>query len=158
MYEYKKISSNQVPIELLLEADPSEACISCYLQGATCFASYLADDNGKGIIVAACVVNQSSDSDSVNEVEIYNIAVSPLHQKQGIGSTLLLYVLEQLKEQGFDRVVLGTGTFGYQLTYYQRAGFRVEGVRKNYFIKRYPEPIYEHGLQHIDMLRLGIDL
>ncbi|WCE30800.1 GNAT family N-acetyltransferase [Vibrio sp. SCSIO 43137] len=158
MYEYKKITSNQIPIELLLEADPSEACIGRYLQGATCFATYLTGDNGEETIVAACVTNQSSDSDSVNEAEIYNIAVSPLHQKQGIGSTLLVYVLEQLKEQGFDRVILGTGTFGYQLTYYQRAGFRVEGVRKNYFIKHYPEPIYEHGLQHIDMLKLGIDL
>ncbi|MBB3060531.1 hypothetical protein [Microbulbifer rhizosphaerae] len=56
-----------------------------------------------------------------------------------------------------QRLEVGAGTFGYQLTFYQRQGFRVERIDKNFFLKSYPEPIVENGIQHGDMLRLTFE-
>lgn len=86
--------------------------------------------------------------------EIYNVSVYPAYQGQGLGSELLTFVLSHLPSKGINRVELGTGTFGYQLIYYQRLGFRVESVVKDYFLRHYSEPIYENGIQHQDSLRL----
>jgi hypothetical protein len=50
------------------------------------------------------------------------------------------------------------GSFGHQLTFYQRAGFRVVAVEPDYFLQHYPEPLFENGLQHRDRLRLALAL
>lgn len=147
--EFLECSYTVLPQDLLLEADPDWQSISSYLDGSWCF---IAQDNSQ--ILAACVVKATSPS----VAEIFNIAVYPQWQQQGIGSQLLKFVLAQLSLKAITRVELGTGTFGYQLTYYQRLGFRVDGVIKNHFVDHYPEPIYEHGIQHQDMLRLSISL
>lgn len=85
-----------------------------------------------------------------------NIAVSPAVQQHGVGTQLLGYVIEKVKESGAHRLEVGTGTFGYQLTFYQRQGFRVDYIDKDFFLKNYPEPIIENGIQHKDMLRLSL--
>ncbi|WP_375754098.1 GNAT family N-acetyltransferase [Vibrio sp. HN007] len=151
---FKEVKPTDLPIALLLEADPSKTCIQSYLERSLCFAAF---ENEQ--LVGACVTHsQATDSEETDHTEIFNIAVWPEFQGKGIGTALLKHVIEQLKKYGYKTVELGTGTFGYQLTYYQRLGFRVEGVRKNFFIEHYEEPIYEHGLQHIDMLRLALKL
>ncbi len=58
---------------------------------------------------------------------------------------------------GARRLEVGTGTFGYQLTWYQRNGFRVFAVERDFFLANYEEPIYENGIQLKDMLRLAVD-
>jgi hypothetical protein len=70
----------------------------------------------------------------------------------------LKFALTELANKKVNRVELGTGTFGYQLAYYQRIGFRVESVLKDHFLANYPEPIFENGIQLKDMLRLYIEL
>ena len=79
----------------------------------------------------------------------------PAASSRGIGSGLLRFVLENLAGKGIGRVELGTGSFGHQLAYYQRHGFRVHAVVKDHFLIHYPEPLMEHGIQHsaVDMLR-----
>lgn len=147
--QYTEVKSSQIPLDLLLEADPSEASISSYLSESWCFAAL---DNGR--ILAACIVKPHTSS----LAEVFNISVYPEFQGQGVGSVLLKSVLFQLPSKGINRVELGTGTFGYQLTYYQRLGFRVDSVIKDYFLLNYPDPIFENGLQHKDMLRLYVQL
>ncbi|EXJ14911.1 acetyltransferase, GNAT family [Imhoffiella purpurea] len=56
------------------------------------------------------------------------------------------------------RLEVGTGTFGYQLAFYQREGFRVDAIEKDFFLSNYDGPIYEDGIQLKDMLRLALDL
>ena len=63
-----------------------------------------------------------------------------------------------MRKKSIKRLELGTGTFGYQLAYYQRHGFRVESVVRDHFLINYSQPIYEDGIQHRDMLRLIIEL
>ena len=147
--EYTEVSRYEVPMQLLLEADPSERSIESYLNDAWCFA---AKRNGQ--ILGACIAKSTSEGIA----EIFNVSVYPTFQQQGIGSGLLSFALSQLAAKHVIRVELGTGTFGYQLTYYQRLGFRVDSVLKDHFLVNYPEPIYEDGIQHKDMLRLYIKI
>ncbi|ALU42982.1 GNAT family N-acetyltransferase [Pseudoalteromonas rubra] len=144
-----EISTSQVPQALLLEADPSEHNIRQYMRDAWCYVV-----KAESQIVAACVVG----SKNVPCVEIFNVSVLPAFQQQGIGTKLLKYVLAGLVEKQAIRVELSTGAFGYQLTYYQRLGFRVGSVVKDHFVRHYAEPIIEDGIQHKDALRLYINL
>ncbi|WNO10046.1 GNAT family N-acetyltransferase [Teredinibacter sp. KSP-S5-2] len=146
--QYKEVSQSCAPMALLLLADPSEENIHSYLNDSWVFAA----TNGEEII-GVCVAKKITDA----LAEIYNVSVDPSNQKQGIGTKLLKFTLELLAQKGIIRVELGTGTFGYQLTYYQRAGFRVDSVIKNHFIENYSKPIYEDGIQLKDMLRLYIE-
>jgi hypothetical protein len=65
--------------------------------------------------------------------------------------------IERVKESGAKQLVVGTGTFGYQLTFYQRQGFRVESINKDFFLENYTEPVIENGIQHKDMFRLILE-
>tara|TARA_Y100001956_G_scaffold80323_1_gene95295 strand:+ start:5948 stop:6418 length:471 start_codon:yes stop_codon:yes gene_type:complete len=144
-----EVKSTAIPFSLLLEADPSETSISSYLSGSWCFAALEGDK-----VVGACIVKPLDNT----LAEVFNVAVYPEHQGRGIGSKLLKFVLSDLPTKGIHRVELGTGTFGHQLTYYQRLGFRVDSILKDHFLLNYPEPIFENGIQHKDMLRLYVML
>ncbi len=134
---------------LLLEADPSEQCIQSYLKDSWCFAAFEGEE-----IVGICFVKPENDTTA----ELFNIAVAPDIQAKGIGTQLLKFTLHALSNKGIEKVELGTGSFGHQLAFYQRQGFRVDSVRKNFFLDHYDEPIFEMGIQHKDMLRLVCDL
>jgi ribosomal protein S18 acetylase RimI-like enzyme len=82
--------------------------------------------------------------------------VDPAHQKSGYGTALLKWVIECCRNAGARRLEVGTGTFGYQLAFYQRHGFRVTRIDHDFFVNNYPEPIFEDGIQLFDMLRLAL--
>lgn len=139
------IEANQIPIELLLEADPSTSMINRYLEHAVCFSAHIGDE-----IIGCCVCHINDDC----SLTIFNLAFYSKFQKLGYGKQLLSYVIKQAKFNGLYRIELMTGTFGHQLSFYQRFGFRVESVDKDFFNRHYPEPIFENGIQHQDSLRL----
>ncbi len=149
MLTFRVVHGKKVPLDLLLIADSSEDSINQYLIGAHCFGAF--DESN---IVGVCVVNRNLNDCT----EIYNISVLPEKQKQGIGTKLLEFVIKKLVDSGEKRIELGTGTFGYQLMFYQRLGFRVENVWRDHFIDNYDEPIFVDGLQLKDMLRLCLVL
>jgi len=136
-------------MSLLLIADPSEIKINEYLHGANCFGAFVNEE-----LVGVCITNSNING----EIEIFNIASLPNERKKGIGSNLLKFVINECSKRAVKKLVLGTGTFGYQLTFYQRLGFRVDSVLKDFFTTNYDHPIYEDGIQHHDMLRLAINL
>ena len=142
---FRLVEAKQIPLALLLEADPSQERIRSYLKKALRFAAL--DNNTE---IGACTAKPISD----RVIELLNISVQPDQQAKGIGRRLLKFTLAQLSEQGFRRVKLGTGAFGYQLAFYQRLGFRVDSVINDCFLDNYTEEIYEQGIQHKDMLRL----
>ena len=147
--KYAEVEAGEIPIPLLLEGDPSEQSVRSYLGGSWCYAAIL-----DGLVVGACLVEAVGESTA----EVHNVSVMPEHHRKGIGTELLQFALLDLPTKHVRRVELGTGTFGYQLTYYQRLGFRVDSVVKDHFLINYPEPIYEDGIQHKDQLRLYIEL
>lgn len=144
----KPIPSTEAPLDLLLEADPSTDAIKRYLEHSTCHVATIEEE-----IVGAYVIQPLDDGIH----ELMNIAVAPAHQGNGIGTKLLNHAIAVANEAGARRLELGTGTFGYQLAFYQRAGFRVIAVERDYFLIHYDEPVIEEGIQHKDRLRLAFD-
>lgn len=147
--ELMEVKPDKVPLSLLLEGDPSESSISAYLTDSWCFVAEM-----DGIVVGACIVKSMAPNFS----EVFNVSVRPEFQQKRIGTDLLVYAIQALKLKKIKRLELGTGSFGYQLAYYHRLGFRVDSVVKNHFTDNYAQPVYENGIQHKDMLRLYLDL
>lgn len=141
----REIPSTDAPVALLLLADPSEDKVRSYLPGSRCFIA-----SSGGDIVGACVVLPLG----AGAYELMNIAVEPGQQRSGHGTALLKWVIGFFRRSGASRIEVGTGTFGYQLAFYQRLGFRVAGIDHGFFVNNYAEPVFEDGIQHFDMLRL----
>jgi N-acetylglutamate synthase-like GNAT family acetyltransferase len=147
MIEIREATAADVPMDLLLLADPSEEKIRSYLPRSRCF---VASKNGG--VVGVCVI-QPLDAGTY---ELMNIAVHPSHQNFGHGTMLLKWVINFFHNSGAKQLEVGTGTLGYQLAFYQRQGFRVTSIDRDFFIKNYGEPIFEDGIQLFDMLRLTL--
>ncbi len=135
------------PMALLLLADPSKEKVRAYLPSSKCFVA-----SNNGTVVGACVVQPRE----TGVQELMSIAVHPEHRKSGIGAMLLKWVIDFYRRAGASQLEVGTGTFGYQLAFYQRQGFRVIGIDRDFFVKNYDEPIFEDGIRLMDMLRLTI--
>lgn len=147
--EIREVPPQEAPINLLLEADPSVKKINSYLTRSRCMIA-----NIQGETLGVYIVLQISPG----VYELMNIAISPDHQQKGIGLKLLKHAIATVNKWGASRLEVGTGAFGYQLAFYQREGFRVFAVERDFFLKNYEEPIYEASIQHKDMLRLAIDV
>lgn len=88
-------------------------------------------------------------------IEIKYIAVDEKLQGQGIGTSLLKDAILRAKKKGYENIVIGTGDCGIkQIQLYQKVGFEIFDVKKNFFIDNYPEPIYENGRLCRDMVML----
>ncbi|WP_454190215.1 GNAT family N-acetyltransferase [Paenibacillus sp. Marseille-Q7038] len=136
-----------VPYEILLLADPSKAVIDEYIhRGQRSVAVFHGESIG--IVVLLHTRPQT--------YEIVNLAVKEKYQGKGIGRALLRYALEQAKDQGASTIEIGTGNSSLdQLGFYQREGFRITGIDRDFFIKHYPDSIIENGILCVDMLRLS---
>jgi N-acetylglutamate synthase-like GNAT family acetyltransferase len=141
-------SPDTIPLRLLLEADPEEAHMRIYLSRSRCLVALAA-----GTVIGAAVVLPRS----AEVHELMAIAVDPACRGCGVGTMLLRRVIEEIRGAGARRLEVGTGTFGPQLAWYQRAGFRPFAIDQDHFLREYVGPIVEEGLQHKDMLRLAID-
>ena len=141
----EQVPPTQAPIDLLLLADPSEQKIRSYLHHSQCFVA-----SRDGTVIGACLVQPMR----VTCCEIMSIAVHPDHQKTGTGTLLLKWIIDFYRRSGALQLEVGTGSFGYQLAFYQKQGFRVTGIERNFFIDNYDEPIVEDGIRLYDMLRL----
>lgn len=92
---------------------------------------------------------------SETTVEIKNIAVAENVRGQGYGRQLLQHALAESARRGFEFVEIGTGNSSLgQLALYQKCGFRLYAIDKDFFRKNYPEPIVENGIECRDMIRL----
>lgn len=142
---------NKIPYHLLLLADPSKELIDKYLKTGEC---YVAKNNDNEIVGEYVLVKIS------NEVwEIKNIAVDPKFQGQGYGKALILDATERARKSGAHEIEIGTGNSSLkQLSLYQKCGFRIVGVDKDFFVKNYSEPILENEILCRDMVRLAIKL
>lgn len=146
----KKISSYEVPLKLLLLADPSKDAINKYLKKGICFAAY--DKNN--IIGVYILVSKN-----VDVLEIMNISVAKNKQNKGIGKMLVFDAIRRAKKEKARKLLVGTGNSSInQLAFYQKCGFRISKIKKDYFIKKYKNPIYENGIQCIDMIMLELEL
>lgn len=144
----REVAPQQVPLELLLLADPNEARVRAYLPDCRCFVAWQDEQ-----VLGACTVLQKA----AGVQELMSIAVCASRQRGGVGSRLLRAVIDAVRDSGARALEVGTGSFGYQLAFYQRQGFRVTAIDRDFFVRHYPQPIYEEGIQLLDMLRLTLE-
>ncbi|WP_025028961.1 GNAT family N-acetyltransferase [Caldalkalibacillus mannanilyticus] len=147
----KKLDSiDDVPMELLLLADPSIANIQKYINNSLIFVATSEEDTVGVIIVL---------SHNESTMEIMNVAVNEEYQGKGIGKILIQAAIEFCRSINVRRVEIGTGNSSImQLGFYQKCGFRIYEIWEDHFINNYDEEIYENGIQCRDMIRLKIEL
>jgi ribosomal protein S18 acetylase RimI-like enzyme len=139
-----------LPIDLLLEADPSLELVKEYCQKGAC---YVAEKDGNIIGVYVLLARRA------NTVEVMNISVLEAFQGQGIGKALMRDAIKNAKVAGYEWIQIGTGNSSInQLALYQKCGFRVTGIEQDFFIKHYSEEIFENGIQCRDMIKLTLRL
>lgn len=131
-------------MELLLLADEDVKMIEKYLYRGDLFALY--DDGLKSV----CVVTRESDE----ECELKNIATYEKWNDKGYGSKLLDHIFSYYKGK-YTSMLVGTGDIPWILQFYQKNGFEISHRIQNFFTDNYDHPMYENGVQLVDMVYLS---
>jgi aminoglycoside 6'-N-acetyltransferase I len=143
-------TDEEIPYNLLLLADETIEAINKYIYNSEI---YVLEENNRIIAVYAL------QKLNAEEAEIKNIAVASEYQGKSIGKLLLRDTAERTKAEGFKTLIIATGDAGTkQLYLYQKEGFKIASVRKNFFVDNYPKPIYENNVQLKDMIILKKEL
>lgn len=138
------------PYDLLLLADPSREHVDDYLNRGMCCIATVCDE-----VIGAFVLIHTRPS----TMEIVNIAVREDFQGKGIGKMLIRTAIERAKENRAKTVEIGTGNSSiHQLALYQKCGFRMTSIDRDFFVRHYDEEIYENGIRCRDMVRLSLEL
>ena len=130
-------------LSLLLLADEQENMIDRYLERGT---MYVLNDNG---VKAECVV-----TDECNGIlEIKNIATVPEYQGKGYARALIEFVINNYRGK-YSILQVGTGDSPLSIPFYEKCGFVRSHIIPNFFTDNYDHPIYEDGVQLVDMVYL----
>jgi len=142
--EIRYISENKKQfLDLLLLGDEQEDMIDRYLDRGDLFALY------DGNLKAVCLVTQEDDI----TCELKNIAVCKEFQGQGSGSAIIGFITDHYKGR-YETMILGTGDVPSILSFYKKCGFEPSHRIKNFFTDNYDHPMFEEGVQLIDMVYL----
>ncbi|MBP6116497.1 MAG: GNAT family N-acetyltransferase [Neisseriaceae bacterium] len=136
-----------LPLSLLLLANPSVALIEADLEQGQCHLLHDATGALVGAAILQCV--------GTDTLELKAIAIAPERQGLGWGKRFLAALIEAARAQNAHTLFVGTANSSLnQLGFYQKSGFRLSHILPNYFLDHYPEPIFEQGLQALDMVYL----
>ena len=93
-------------------------------------------------------------TDEGNEIlEIKNIAVDPENQGKGYGKALIDFLASKYADE-YSVLQVGTGDSPLTVPFYEECGFVRSHNIPNFFTDNYDHPIYECGVQLIDMVYL----
>lgn len=146
--EIRKVETDQKRyLDLLLLADEQENMVDLYLERGTMYV--LVDDGVK----AECVVTDEGNS----ILELKNIAVEPAAQGRGYGKAMVDFLVRTYKER-YTVLQVGTGDSPSTIPFYEACGFRRHHLVRNFFTDHYDHPIYERGVQLVDMVYLQREL
>jgi len=129
-------------LELLLLADESEIMIDKYLGRSEMF---VLDDYG---IKAECVITEENKG----IYELKNIAVLPEYHRKGYGKKLIEHLFVIYSD--CNVMFVGTGDCPSVLSFYHSCGFTESHRVKNFFVENYDHPMFEDGIQLVDMVYL----
>ena len=130
-------------LDLLLLADEQENMIDRYLDNGR---MYILNDNG---VKSECVITDERNG----VLEIKNIATVPEHQGKGYAKALIDFIVEKYTEQ-YAVLQVGTGDSPLTIPFYEKCGFVRSHIIPNFFTDNYGHPIYECGVQLVDMVYL----
>jgi ribosomal protein S18 acetylase RimI-like enzyme len=139
---YKITENKKEYLELLLLADEQEDMVDRYLERGDMF---VLNDGG---VKAECVVT----AEGPGIYELKNIAVVPEHQKKGYGKKLIENLFSEYPDCAL--LLVGTGDVPSGIGFYEKCGFVRSHRVKNFFTDNYRHPIFEDGIQLIDMVYL----
>lgn len=146
--EIKKIETDKKQyLDLLLLADEQEDMVDRYLERGT---MYVLEDGG---VKAECVVTDERNG----ILELKNIAVEPDFQGKGYGKALVDFLIRTYAGR-YVTMQVGTGDSPSTVPFYESCGFRRHHLVKNFFTDHYDHPIYEGGVQLVDMVYLQMEL
>ena len=146
--EIKRVETDKKRyLDLLLLADEQEDMVDRYLERGT---MYVLEDGG---VKAECVVTDEGDG----ILELKNIAVAPDFQGRGYGKAMVAFLVQTYTEQ-HTVLQVGTGDSSSTIPFYESCGFRRHHLVKNFFTDHYDHPIYEGGVQLVDMVYLQREL
>ncbi|MBE6823638.1 MAG: GNAT family N-acetyltransferase [Ruminococcaceae bacterium] len=130
--------------DLFLLADPSKDMVRRYLHQGFLLGAETQDGRIAGEILTVPV--------GTNEWEIKNLAVSEVFQGKGLGKALVEAVQYRLPKGTV--LLVGTDDVSGNVGFYESCGFSRFRTEPGFFVKNYPEPLYDHGAQCIDMIYL----
>jgi ribosomal protein S18 acetylase RimI-like enzyme len=140
-------------LPLLLLADESLQQVRSYMQQGELYAFM-----GHGEVAVGIVLTVPLEESSV---ELKAVAVDTPQQNRGIGRRMLAAVIEELRRRGVRRAVVGTANAGIgQLAYYQKAGFRLLRIERDFFspARGYPAVMEDNGIRLRDMVWMDLEL
>ena len=142
--EIRKVETDKKQyLSLLLLADEQEDMVDRYLERGI---MYVLEDDG---VKAECVVTDEGDG----VLELKNLAVDPAAQGRGYGKAMVDFLIRTYKGQ-YAVLQVGTGESPSTIPFYEACGFRRHHLVKNFFTDHYDHPIYECGVQLVDMVYL----
>ena len=130
-------------LDLLLLADEQEDMIDRYLDNGT---MYVLEDNG---VKCECVVTDEGNG----ILEIKNIATAPDAQRKGYAKALIGFLVQTYTGR-YSVLQVGTGDSPLTVPFYEKCGFVRSHIIPNFFTDNYDHPIYECGIQLVDMIYL----
>lgn len=131
-------------MDLLLLADEQEDMIDRYLDRGEMFVLFDPEAVGE------CVVCDQGEG----VFEIKNLATNPKVHGKGYGRALIEFVMEHYRDR-CRQMLVGTGDSPLTLPFYKKCGFREHHRAANFFTDNYDHPIYEAGIQLVDMVYLS---
>ena len=134
-------------LPLLLLADEQEDMIDRYLERG---AMYVLEDGG---VKAECVITDEGGG----ILELKNLAVEPEAQRKGYGKALIDFLVRKYAGH-YAFLQVGTGDSPLTVPFYEKCGFTRSHRSPNFFTDRYDHPIYEAGVQLVDMVYLQRNL
>ena len=132
---------------LLALADDSESQVHSYYQKGDLFV--LRGDDGVVMGMTLAIPNPGGG------VELKAVAVAPPLHGRGVGQRMMKMVLAELRASGVRYVTVGTSSSGIgQLAFYQKAGFRLWKIERDFFTpeRGYPEGAKENGILMRDLV------
>lgn len=147
--EIREIKSNKKQfLRLLLIADEQEDMIDRYLERGTMYALYDGECDPDQPRCECVVTNEGG-----GVLEIKNIATEPECQRRGYGRAMIDFVAAKYYGS-YSVLQVGTGDSPLTIPFYKSCGFTRSHVVKNFFTDNYDHPIFECGVQLVDMVYL----
>lgn len=134
-------------LPILRDAEEGDERILTALYDPACVA-YAARVDGQ--LIGAAVVRWDAHEGN----EIVYIAVAAEQRGRGYGKRIIAALQVELSTRGGQSLLVGTANSSLEnIAFYQKCGFRIFGVRRDYFTYIQP-PLEEHGIRMRDMLVL----
>jgi GNAT superfamily N-acetyltransferase len=141
-------------VPLLLLAEPAEGALRWGL--ANLVDAVYRMDNGAALVGAATMRWRAEPC------EINELAITPERQGQGLGRVFVGWLADEARRRGQRAMLVGTPNSSIgNIAFYQRVGFRMHEVRRDYFgyyARYYGGPKFENGIETRDMLVFRMEL